>query len=183
MYKVNDRSVGMRRWWRWHWPGKKTDIFVLRQPFQNLNVTHLMHSKTQLQRKHLLWIYAHSKVYFRFPYYWINSYVRFLTKSKLITPSNLPSTCFTVQCILNIKIKSVDIIFMHCLAKLQYFFFFWKLLHDLHKEQHFIVFSVVKYFYQFLVVNKYISTMKIRKAYVHRWNITILFFRWRNCCI
>lgn len=66
---------------------------------------------------------------------------------------------------------------MHCLAKLQYIFFFGKLLHDLHKEQHFIVFSVVKYFYQFLVVNKYISTMKIRKAYVHRWNITMLFFQ------
>lgn len=181
MYKVNDRSVGMRRWWRWHWPGKKPDIFVLRQPFQNLNVTHLMHSKTQLQRKHLLWIYAYSKVYFRFPYYWINSYVRFITNQNW----SPPALCCKRVLLYNvfwIKIKSVDIIFMHCLAKLQYFFF-WKLLHDLHKEQHFIVFSVVKYFYQFLVVNKYISTMKIRKAYVHRWNITILFFRWRNCCI
>lgn len=91
-----------------------------------------------------------------------------------------PCTCCQRVLLYNvfwIKIKSVDIIFMHCLAKLQYFFF-WKLLHDLHKEQHFIVFSVVKYFYQFLVVNKYISTMKIRKAYVHRWNITMLFFWW-----
>lgn len=122
MYKVNDRSVGMRRWWRWHWPGKKTDMFVLRQPFQNLNVTHLMHSKTQLQRKHLLWIYAYSKVYFRFPYYWINSYVRFITNQNW----SPPALCCQRVLLYNvfwIKIKSVDIIFMHCLAKLQYIFF------------------------------------------------------------
>lgn len=123
MYKVNDRSVGMRRWWRWHWPGKKTDIFVLRQPFQNLNVTHLMHSKTQLQRKHLLWIYAYSKVYFRFPYYWINSYVRFITNQNWSPPAICRQRVLLYN-VFWIKIKSVDIIFMHCLAKLQYFFFF-----------------------------------------------------------